>query len=97
MVIHICVNKAIDLFYKIYFILSDEMLVELKSLSIHENLTSDIGQRFRDNIEISNACAFVKQKIEDLIKVELEEQQAEISKVKSKFLWKKLHENPANF
>ena len=73
------------------------MLVELKSLSIHENLTSDIGQRFRDNIEISNACAFVKQKIEDLIKVELEEQQAEISKVKSKFLWKKLHENPANF
>lgn len=73
------------------------MLIELKSLNIHENLISEIAQRFRDNIEISNACAAVKQKIEDSIKAELEEQQVEATKVKTKFLWKKLQSNPANF
>jgi hypothetical protein len=72
------------------------MLVELKSLSLHERLIADIAQRFRDNIEISEVCVFVIGKIEERIRYEREQEQFAIS---NRGLWKKLQQknNPAIF
>lgn len=77
----------------------DEMLIEMKSLNMHENLIADMNQRFRDNIEISDACMTVISRIEARIKQEFEEQQSIQMAAKTKSLWRKLQaeHNPAIF
>lgn len=72
------------------------MVIELKSLCLHEKLIADIAQRFRDNIEISEVCAFVINKVEERIKFEKDQ---ELAAIATRNFWRKLQSknNPAIF
>ena len=75
------------------------MLIELKSLNIHEGLIADIAQRFRDNVEISDVCSTVISKIEELVRIEEEKEKNQMQMSQTKSLWRRLQmkNNPAIF
>ncbi len=75
----------------------DQMVVEIKSVGLHQSLIVEISQRFRDNIEITEKCATIILAVEERIKYEqaLENQIAAAKNVN--VMWKKLFNNPANF
>jgi hypothetical protein len=49
-----------------------EMIVEMKSIKLNETLIAEIHKRYRDNHEIYELCAFVRQKIEEKIKEDVQ-------------------------
>ncbi len=45
--------------------MKDEMILELQSIKLNEKLTNEIILRYRDNIQICNACVYINEKIEN--------------------------------
>ena len=41
------------------------MILELQSIKLNEKLTNEIILRYRDNIQICNACVNINEKIEN--------------------------------
>ncbi len=73
------------------------MLVEIKSVGLHETLIVEISQRFRDNVEITENCAIVIRAVEERIKHEMAAEKQKTVAKNANVMWKKLFANPAIF